>query len=99
MSHIALQKQSNCDIVVVKTQTQSWLACEGRHGVNNSAELCHAACSLQCVTCHAECHAVCSLQCVTQREVITKPPDFADTLYLDCQNNEELSRHKMQHFS
>ena len=84
MSHIALQKQSNCDIVVVKTQTQSWLACEGRHRVNNSAYLVVSR-SLQSAVCHVE--------------VITKPPDSADTLYLDCQNNEELSRHKMQHFS
>ena len=61
------------------------LACEGRHEVRHSAELCHAACVLQPAVCHAE--------------VITQPPETADTLYLECQNNEELSRHKMQHFS
>ena len=44
---------------------------------------------MSCVLQSAVCHA----------EVITQPPETVDTLYLECQNNEELSRHKMQHFS
>ena len=47
------------------------------------------ACNVSCVLQPAVCHA----------EVITQPPETVDTLYLECQNNEELSRHKMQHFS